>query len=120
MSKYIYYNGKIIEIIEHKAVVVIILGTMCITSYPKREFNHIYSNAKIVDNFEDLIEVGDLVHYGTSDHIEQVTELYDNKMATSNCRGRCIDDKNINEIWKRINNKFVRIAHKENDEWVID
>ena len=118
MSKYVYCKGKIYT--QDK---IIIANGLCFR-FRDNECNECLGNDFIeFDNFEDLIEVRDMVRcnigagvIGTG-VVEEIDRSSDYPIICD-----CFDVrvKGIVEIWKRIGNKFVRICHKENEEWKVD
>lgn len=76
------------------------------------------------DNFENLIEVGDLVV--VEDDYTNI-KIKTNFQIVTNIKNRIIEtrdyfsvNKIVFEIWKRVANTFIRVAHKIDNEWVID
>lgn len=127
MSNYIY-DGKRIkrikEIIDCSNRIGVISDIGSITYYPRWEFEKIFSECKIFDNLEDLIEVGDLLliedsytNIKNKTTFELVTNIKECDIETRNYYN--VKDMII-EIWKRVANTFVRVAHKIDNEWVID
>lgn len=123
MSEYVYYNGKIYTKITN----VYNQTLYC----HKNDIYHFFDVKDICgdyvefDNPEDLIKAGDLVAIHTPSlfgyELMFVKDLHLDKTLFTN--NKSYSNKNIDykEIWKRINNTFVRICHKEiNGEWVID
>lgn len=124
MSKYMYCDGKIKEIFEYTTRIEVVRDTG-ITSYPKQEFYKICSDAQIVENITDLIEVGDIIRF-------EYISIFDKGLAF-----RIVDDDVLNqikfgdyfskysrrqliELYKHMGKNYIRICHKEGESWVID
>ena len=105
MSKYIYYNGKIYT------------GDIDTIKALAKHLAHFF-DGKEFDNFEDLIEAGDLIFYRSEgkNYIES-TVFNDDWFQ---CFIKNLLGVEILEIWKRIDNTFVRVCRKEEGQWVID
>lgn len=122
MSKYIYVNGRVFDKFHlanwrsNGEPVYIFEDNRYGSCYEKP------SDCFEFDNFEDLIEVGDLIKFYVENEKYERVEYYGTIDEFGLiCRYSLgFNSKRFLEIWKRIDNTFVRICHKENGNWVID
>lgn len=130
MSKYIYCNGKIYDR-DNYAKLKIYLGEEIDgidlkNKYRLVELPYEYENIKTVlehmnsyiefDNFEEIIEAGDLIGYRHIHSGKYSVSIYENTIFELS---EFLHFEKI-EIWKRIDNTFVRVCHKKDGKWVID
>lgn len=134
MSKYIYCNRKIYDRRNYAKLKIYlgeeIDGIDLKNKYRLVELPYEHENTKTVlehmnsyiefDNFEDLIEVGDLVV--VEDGYTNI-KIKTNFQIVTNIKNRIIEtrdyfrvNKIVFEIWKRVNNTFIRVAHKIDNE----
>lgn len=139
MSKYIYCNGKIYNNEN---------SNLCVKSYElisdfdndnkyrlveyhyhnpccKSILEHMNSYIEF-DNFEDLIEVGDIIEFAVDFDYYVKSEVLDFQIIGEDDRKVInvfldkVNYQSVKSIWKPVNNTFIRVCYKENGSWVID
>lgn len=126
MSRYLYYNGEIYNRQKHfneenDKFVLVCDNRYEVICYKSKDYHYI-----LFDNFEYLIEVGDIIEFAVDIDYYVKSEVLDFQVIGEDDRkviNVFLDKINyqcVKSIWKRLDNTFIRVCHKDNESWVID